>query len=150
MTQTKTIRKIEEQMYSPKKLYWEDGMKTGDPNLDFQHKYLFETFNKLADAISSGQEEEAINTILNRLKFYAEWHFEKEEDCMQQHKCPAAETNKKAHAIFLDLFTMYYEDYKEAGGSIELATKIHDTLSNWLLNHVAGVDARLYPYIHQK
>jgi hemerythrin len=137
-------------MYSPKKLYWEDGLKTGDPNIDFQHKYLFDTFNKLGDAIIRDQGKDNINTIIERLKFYAEWHFGKEEKCMDDHQCPIAEKNKSAHAFFLDMLNKYYEEYNQAGGSTELAIKIHETLSDWFLNHVLKTDTNLYPCIHKR
>jgi hemerythrin-like metal-binding protein len=137
-------------MYTPKKLYWEDKLATGDENLDFQHKYLFETFNKLGDAIYADRGKETIDTILGRLRFYAEWHFGKEEDCMERHNCPIAQTNKTAHATFLDLFNKYYDEYKETGGSNDLAIKIHETLSDWFLNHIIGIDTKLHPCIHKK
>ena len=135
-------------MRTLKKLYWEDSLKTGDDSLDFQHKYLFDTFNKLGDAISLEQGTENINTILGRLKFYAEWHFGKEEACMERHNCPIAQTNKKAHTTFLDMFNLYHKEYNQSGGSIDLAVKIHETLADWLLKHVIGIDTKLYPCIH--
>lgn len=137
-------------MYSPKKLYWEDSMKTGDNNLDFQHKYLFETFNKLGDAILHDQGKETVNTIIGRLKFYAEWHFGKEEECMERYNCPVAQSNKAAHVTFIELFTEYYDEYQQTGGSEELAVKIHESLSEWFLNHVVGTDTKLHPCIHKK
>ena len=136
-------------MYTPKKLYWEDKLKTGDENLDFQHKYLFETFNKLGDAITAEQSKDTLNTILSRLKFYAEWHFGKEEECMERYNCPVAEQNKKAHAKFLDMFAQYRDESQQPGNTMEVAIKIHESLSDWLLNHVLGVDTRLQPCIHK-
>lgn len=137
-------------MYEPKQLYWEDRFKTGDDDLDFQHKYLFETFNKLGDAIYTEHGKEAVNAILERLKFYAEWHFGKEEACMNRYNCPVAQTNKTAHAVFLNMFGKYYEEYQKAGSSTELAVKIHESLSDWFVNHVASIDAKLHPCIHKK
>lgn len=137
-------------MYEPKNLYWDDSLKTGDENLDFQHKYLFETFNKLGAAIQSQQGKDVINNIVSRLKFYAEWHFGKEEDCMARHSCPIAGTNKTAHQTFLDMFNGYYQEYQATGGSNELAVKIHESLSEWFLNHVKGIDTKLHPCIHNK
>jgi hemerythrin len=137
-------------MYLPKKLYWEDKLQTGDSNLDFQHKYLFETFNKLGDAIYAQHGKDAISSILERLKFYAEWHFGKEEECMDRYSCPVAQTNKTAHATFLDMFNKYYTEYQQTGGSEELAIKLHETLSDWFLNHVSGIDSKLHPCIHRK
>ena len=136
-------------MYSPKKLYWEDKLQTGDSNLDFQHKYLFETFNKLSDAIFANQGQEAISAILDRLKFYAEWHFGKEEECMAKYHCPAAEKNRRAHETFTEKIRVYQKEYEESGGSSELATRIHEDLADWIVNHIMAVDTQLYPCVHQ-
>ena len=137
-------------MYLPKKLYWEDKLKTGDENIDFQHKYLLETFNKLGDAIVAQEEKEFLNAILSRLKFYAEWHFGKEEECMERYNCPVAQTNKTAHAVFLDMLNKYYEEYQQTGTSNELAIKVHESLSEWFLNHIIGIDTKLRACIHRK
>ncbi len=137
-------------MYEPKNLYWDDSLQTGDVNLDFQHKYLFETFNKLGAAIQAKQGKDSINAILGRLKFYAEWHFGKEEECMAAHHCPIGQTNKTAHQAFTTLFNGYYEQYRATGGSEELAIKIHESLSEWFLNHVKGIDTKLYDCIHKE
>ncbi len=134
-------------MYVPKKLYWEDRLATGDNNLDFQHKYLFETFNKLGEALLAQKGKEAVSVILSRLKFYAEWHFEKEEECMERHKCPVAQTNQKAHAAFMEMFSRYYDEYQQTGGSEELAAKMHESLSEWFVKHVDAVDTQLRPCI---
>lgn len=136
-------------MYEPQKIYWEDRFSTGEENLDFQHKYLFETSNKLGDAIQAESGNEIISVILGRLQFYADWHFGKEEECMEHYRCPAAEVNKKSHAAFMDIFNNLHEEYIKSGGSLELAIKIHETLLGWLTNHIIGVDTRLRPCIHR-
>lgn len=137
-------------MYSPRKLYWEEKLSTGDDNLDFQHKYLFETFNKLGDALMARHGKEAVSAIISRLKFYADWHFGKEEECMAKYACPAAQANKTAHAAFMDMFARYFEEYEQTGGSEELAIQIHESLSEWFVNHVGAIDTKLHPCIHKK
>jgi hemerythrin len=135
-------------MDAPQKLYWEDRFSTGDANLDFQHKYIFETFNKLSDAIADESAGESINVILGRLKFYSDWHFGKEEECMDRYKCPAAQVNKNAHDAFRVMFNKYYDEYVKTGGSLDLVISVHKSLSDWLVNHILGVDISLYPCIH--
>ena len=137
-------------MYKPQKLFWEEKFSTGDANLDFQHKYLFETFNKLSDAIASEQGGENISAILGRLKFYSDWHFSKEEDCMERHQCPSAQVNKDAHAAFREMFNSYYQEYVKAGGSRELVIRVHESLADWLTRHIMVVDITLRTCIHKK
>jgi hemerythrin len=136
-------------MYKPQKLFWEEKFSTGEPNLDFQHKYLFETFNKLGDAIAEEQGVENIKAILGRLKFYADWHFAKEEECFDHYKCPSAQVNKNAHTAFKDMFSIYHEEYFKTGGSHELAIRVHESLADWLTKHILVVDTSLHACIHK-
>jgi len=135
-------------MYTPKSLKWDDALNTGDETLDNQHKYLVETLNSLGEAINQGQGTDALARILGRLRFYAGWHFGREEECFETYQCPAAEKNKKAHAVFIEKFDKYYEKFHEAGGSKEMALKIHEEISDWIVNHIMMVDGELYPCIH--
>lgn len=136
-------------MYQPHKLFWEDKFSTGDETLDFQHKYLFETFNKLGDAIARDEGAEHISAILGRLRFYSDWHFAKEEECMERHRCPMAQANQRAHENFRELFAAYYDEYAKTGGSRELAIRIHESLSDWLTHHVLAVDSSLRACVHK-
>jgi hemerythrin len=137
-------------MYKPRKLAWDDALTTGDVEIDAQHKFLIDTFNDLGDAIQNGAGMGSINKILGVLKFYSGWHFGKEEDCMEQYRCPVAEINKKAHMVFIEKSINYQREYELSGDSDELALKIHSELSDWIVNHILAVDGKLYPCIHNK
>lgn len=135
-------------MYTPKPLQWDDALSTGDETLDNQHKYLVETLNSLGEAINEGHGVDMIARILGRLRFYAGWHFGREEECFETYHCPAAEKNKKAHEGFITKFDNIHETFREAGGSVELALTIHQEISDWIVNHIMTVDGELYPCIH--
>jgi hemerythrin len=136
-------------MYTPKPLHWDDALSTGEETIDNQHKYLVETLNSLGDAINEGHAIELIARILGRLRFYAGWHFGHEEECFETYHCPAAEKNHKAHQIFVTTFDKYHSQFLEKGGNTELALKIHEEISDWIINHILIVDGQLYPCIHK-
>ena len=137
-------------MHNPRKIAWDEALTTGDLEIDAQHKFLIDTFNDLGDAIQHGSGMGSIQKILGVLRFYASWHFGKEEDCMAHYQCPIAETNKKAHAVFMERSIKYQKEYELSGDSNELALKIHSELSDWIVNHILAVDGKLYPCIHNK
>lgn len=137
-------------MYTPRKLVWDNALTTGDQELDAQHRFLIDTFNDLGDAIQQGLGTETISRILGVLKFYAGWHFGREEDCMHTYQCPAAEINKRAHMVFVEKFTAYAIQFEKSGGDINLALKIHEELSDWIVKHILAVDGQLYACIHKK
>ncbi len=136
-------------MYTPKPLQWDDVLSTGEETIDSQHKYLVETLNELGDAINSGHALDIISRILGRLRFYAGWHFDREEQCFETYHCPAAEKNHKAHEVFVIKFDKYHSKFREDGGSIEMALKIHEEISDWIVNHIMIIDGELYPCIHR-
>lgn len=137
-------------MYTPKPLTWDDALSTGDETLDHQHKYLVETLNDLGKAINEGHGIDMITRILGRLRFYAGWHFEQEEECFDKYECPAAGMNKNAHTAFIEKFDRFHGKFREAGGSNEMALTIHEEISDWIVNHILRVDGELYPCIHHR
>ena len=130
------------------KITWDDSIKTGVRLVDVQHKYLIDIINELAEAIESGEGASKVGKILNLLQYYAEWHFEREELCMDRFVCPAAATNKKAHGHFLETFGAYRNQYRESGGSDQIALSMYRELTNWLVNHIQGIDGQLGPCVH--
>ena len=130
------------------RISWDDSLASGDRGVDVQHKYLLDIINELAEAIEKGVAATAVKEILNLLKYYAEWHFEREEQCMVRHQCPAAEINKKAHAYFIETFEGFREEYRQSGGSEEIALRMYKELTDWLVRHIKGVDGRLRSCVH--
>lgn len=137
-------------MYKPRQLTWDETLTTGDMEIDTQHKFLIDTFNDLGDAIQHGSGMGSISKILGVLRQYADWHFAKEEDCMESFHCPAAKVNKIAHEVFIEKTSRYQMEYELSGSSKNLALHIHADLSDWIVNHIMKVDGQLYTCIHNK
>ncbi|MGK7942937.1 MAG: bacteriohemerythrin [Microcystaceae cyanobacterium] len=127
---------------------WNDSFSTGQPSIDAQHKELFYAVNDLADAVEQGKGETAIKKLIIFMGYYAEWHFGREEKCMATHQCPFAEANQAAHQQFLQTFQSLSQELKEKGATNEFAIRIHGILSEWLINHILNVDAKLKPCVH--
>src|SRR5512138_3737270 len=106
-------------MYTPKELMWRDEMTTGIVEIDAQHKYLIDTFNDLGHSILGKYDPEDITKVLKMMKFYVEWHFNREEECMARLHCPVGEKNLKAHAVFTKKLRAYQKEFEQTGGSHE-------------------------------
>lgn len=63
---------------------WSEAIETAVPMIDAQHKELLGALNSLADEIEAGQAERAVGKAVQYLRFYAEWHFGKEEGCVRR------------------------------------------------------------------
>jgi hemerythrin len=126
-------------------LIWDESMTTGQPNLDAQHQELFERYNRLSEALKqgSGSVRTATGEMLDFLQFYAAWHFEREEECMEEHRCPFAEANKNAHAQFIEMFGQFYEQWQESDTDMALVRQTYEELGNWIENHIMRIDTQL-------
>ncbi|MFN7936935.1 MAG: hemerythrin family protein [Bryobacteraceae bacterium] len=125
------------------KLTWSSALESGDRATDVQHKYLIEIINELAEAIETGKAGQSIRKILNLLKQYTDWHFCREELCMERRQCPAAAANKEAHKHFMRTFDAFAEEYKVSGGSEDIAMRMYKTLTDWLVMHIQKIDTNL-------
>ena len=125
------------------KVEWTDALCTGNRAIDNQHKYLIDIINDLAVAIETGLAAQSLKKIVNLLQYYTEWHFCKEEDCMNKLKCPVAARNKDAHAQFIETFLAFRRELEGGGDSTEIATRMYKTLVAWLVQHIQGIDSNL-------
>ncbi len=129
---------------------WDDSLKTGVPAVDVQHKVIIDTFNELETHMAQGIKVVTVKKTLTFLKYYAEWHFEREEKCMDRYHCPYAQLNQQAHAAFLEKFTRLYAEFQQSEDAEGMARRIHAELSDWLVNHIKGVDAKLAPFVPEE
>lgn len=129
-------------------LKWNDTYATGNQGVDDQHKKLFEMVNNFEAAVRNKTAEASINETLQFLGSYVKTHFNFEEGCMDQAKCPAAADNKKAHAEFLGVYTQFANRFKTEGYSDALANELLKTAQGWLVKHICGIDIRLKHCAH--
>lgn len=124
-------------------LEWKDSYATGVAKVDEQHQKLFKMVNEFEDLVRTKQ---AVNRFEDALKFlgnYVTVHFSCEEGCMAQMKCPAAAQNKAAHEKFLQVFQGFVGRFKSEGYSDALAKELLQTVQQWLIQHICGIDTRL-------
>ena len=126
---------------------WDDSMTTGLPEIDKQHKEIIQKFNEFSEAVTGQEGREVAGDILDFLQFYAVWHFEREEKCMEQYKCPVAKANKQAHAEFIDKFGRLYKQWQETSMDSELMLETYQELAGWIENHFRRMDTQLYPCV---
>ncbi|MCC7447227.1 MAG: hemerythrin family protein [Anaerolineae bacterium] len=129
---------------------WDDSMSTGVPEIDAQHKELLDKMNEFADALEHGKGRGETGEMLDFLQFYAQWHFQREEACMDQHQCPVAAFNKQAHRQFTEKFGQLYEQYQHSNVDPRLITNTYAELQNWFVNHIRRVDAQLYTCVKEQ
>lgn len=129
-------------------LAWKEAYSTGFPDIDDQHKRLFQVINNLGNRIEEGKGEEYLDETLEFLEDYVKAHFSYEEDCMFKHKCPVALENQKAHKRFIEGYESYCERYHRRGATKDLAEDIHAECERWMVEHICKIDTHLKECIH--
>jgi hemerythrin-like metal-binding protein len=123
---------------------WKDEYNTGEPEIDKQHKILFQYLADLESQMKAGDvSDRYIKMLLDNLGIFTRRHFCYEEICMRRHKCPIAAKNKEIHTKLLDAYTQYCERFEIEGMSEELVQGLHDFLESWLINHILKIDTQL-------
>ena len=125
-------------------LAWSTDFETGSPLVDTQHQMLIEKINALEQLLAGPPPSKTdVDQLLEFLDSYVKFHFTFEERCMDHHRCPAREQNKKAHGEFLAFFRDFSERYRAEGPKRELLYGLQARASDWIRDHILTVDTQL-------
>jgi hemerythrin len=126
---------------------WKEEYSVGIERIDEQHQMLFKMVGDFRAALDEGHGVRTYGLLLKSLEVYTRNHFEFEECCMEQRKCPAAQQNKDAHQELLDSLAHYKERYTGRGYNQEEAYQLMTSLEEWLDDHICAIDLQLKPCI---
>ena len=113
----------------------------GVPEIDEEHKKLFELITNIDTALKSNESPIASAMLLiNELKQYAVSHFSHEEAYMERINDPELKRQKKEHAAFVKKINSYsYADVSDESAKA-IILELLEYLSKWLMEHILGSD----------
>ena len=113
----------------------------GVPEIDDEHKRLFELIGEVDDAVKANADSFATAmALLNELKQYAVNHFAHEEAYMEEINDPELPRQKKEHSAFVEKVNAYrFSDITEESAK-ELILELLEYLTKWLMSHILGSD----------
>ena len=129
-----------------RKMLWTQAYSVGVPELDQQHKVLFDIINRVAVLDGSADSSERLHEILIALFDYFESHCKSEESYMQMISYPGFDGQKAQHEEFLnklDAISTKALDHKL--DSVEL----YYFLRGWLIEHVMESDQQYRRYFEE-
>jgi hemerythrin len=129
---------------------WDDSLATGQPQIDEQHKKLFEAVNDLVQAADSGKAEADIKKSLDFLTEYTIKHFFDEQALQQKYQYPDYPNHLKMHEEFKATVRDLSHQLILKGSSKELVDNLCDKFAGWLLSHINVQDKKLAAYIREK
>jgi hemerythrin len=122
---------------------WQPRYATGFPEIDKQHKTLFDASDQFRQTLQAGEGDKTYDLFLDFLSAYAQAHFANEERCMMAHLCPVAERNKHEHTGFLKLVANETARFDAEGFLSERAMHLLDMVDRWLSSHICRIDIQL-------
>lgn len=116
---------------------WSDAYCLGMPEIDDQHKVLFDLMNQMWDSIIRRASWDDTLEILTELEMYTISHFGEEETFMRVIAYPEFDRHKKYHEEFVARIASEKKAIQEGG---ELSLDLLRFLRDWLVNHILVAD----------
>lgn len=130
-------------------LTWDERFLLGLPDIDQEHRILFDLINQLHDAYAAGHGGERLDVVFGVLGEYVTIHFRREEDLLRACHYPYLAPHLAAHTVFSTNVDDMFHRYRQ-GGNEHLVIELLATLSNWWRFHVLEDDADYGRYVHDK
>lgn len=115
------------------------------PEIDDQHKKLFDILNELHAATVEGQEQSALVKIFDDLISYTVEHFDCEEEYMKKYEFSGYEKHKQEHDELTGQAVELQKLFKS--GSATISFDLLDFLHDWLNDHTMGTDTDMGDYL---
>ena len=130
-------------------LTWSNSYSMGIKVIDEQHKGLLEFVNDLFNHASGNEKQERLyfQEVIQQAVQYIKEHFATEEKYMVMTKFPDYNVHKKTHDEFTITVVKSVKDF-EAGKRLVLE-KFAYFLKDWVLSHIAVMDAQYAQYFRQ-
>lgn len=122
---------------------WSDDYATGVARVDDQHRMIFKMADDFRDALDEARGEVVYGAFLRSLDLYVRTHFGFEDGCMNRVHWPSAQTNREAHAKFVEVLAAFRQRYAANGFDRADARSLVDTIDRWLADHICGIDVQL-------
>ena len=132
------------------RIEWDESLSVGIDLIDEQHKMLIEKINAISEAVENHRGLEKIMQTLDFMIEYTEFHFSAEEKVMKDNDYAKFDEHHKLHEDFKSRLNLMVQDFEEEGATSGLSKEITTYLTNWLVNHIKGIDTELGKILQEK
>ena len=124
---------------------WKDAYRLGMPEIDDQHKVLFELINELWDAIVKRASAENQMLVIEGLEHYTIAHFTAEETYMREIKYAKFDAHKQMHDQFIQRIAQEKNRLLDGHG---FSLDVLHFLKDWLVDHIMVSDQDYAKFSH--
>lgn len=126
---------------------WNDMYSIDMPEIDEQHKVLFDLINQLWGAIVNRSTIEDQVKLIEKLEHYTISHFTAEETFMRAFGYPDFDNHKKIHGLFIKKIA---QEKTNLQATQHLSLDILNFLKDWLIDHIMVSDKAYAKYCREK
>ncbi|QQS04901.1 MAG: hemerythrin family protein [Fibrobacterota bacterium] len=125
--------------------HWDEILESGDPEIDAQHRDLFQEANRLHESIMAGKGPEVITSIGCSIHRDAVHHFGVEERLMRSLQYPGLEDHIEDHRKFSDLL-----EGMVASGQKMTPLQIIQVFNSLIRDHILEVDLPMIRWVRMR
>ena len=126
-------------------IVWDDSLDTGHARMDAEHRELAQLFNRLRDAVESGEGKAACAKVIDGIIEHTRAHFALEQRLMRLHKYPEAEQHSAEHAMLIRQALDYRGKFDiDDAASKSVLMKFAEV---WLAYHILFSDKELAAFL---
>lgn len=116
---------------------WNDGLSVGVDMIDTDHKVLVDQINMLSEAVVGGGDGRMTGSVLNVLIDYTAYHFDREQQLMEQLAYPIADDHLREHRLLVKKCREIQAGYQQGTA---LGKDVLTFLKVWLTQHILKSD----------
>lgn len=135
-------------------MMWKEKYKVGVDLIDVQHEELFNRLSSFIQVVQNESEwEDRLDEIKETMAFmqdYVVFHFDDEENYMEEINYPEIEAHKDFHIEFKDMINDYVDIFEKGGFTEEKMKEFGAKLMTWLIIHVGKMDQKIGEYVKEK
>lgn len=125
---------------------WKPGYSVGNLTLDSQHKKLLQLCKRVSEYVCDGSQDsiETFHSILSHLAFYADKHFQLEEDVLRRVGYPHLQQQIQEHDAYREWLSEFL--CVAMYGNID-KTSLQNYLEQWWVGHILESDMQYSCYL---
>lgn len=119
---------------------WTENLSVNIDSIDDQHKELIHLINDFYDKILEKDKQSNLIHLIDGLKSYTLYHFNKEEYLMKKLNYPYFNEHKKEHDYFVQNVNVFMDRVQSS--KLIISIEITNFLKQWLINHISVTDKK--------
>lgn len=116
--------------------------------IEAEHRAIMQRIAALEAALARGDRSE-VGSLLAFLRVYVVEHFTNEEHAMRVSGFPGYAAHKAEHDRFMRDFLNLEISYEARGNTPGLSERVRSTVSDWLEQHILGLDKLLARWLQE-